>query len=146
MTKGVHMIDKFKQLLHDSGHSVTAVRTEVFMFLRDRGPINTRALTEGLPSIDRASIYRTLNLYRELDVIQDIVTGGRKMIELSDRFNAHHHHLSCTKCRATKIITDQLLEQYLNQLAKKNGYSPVSHQVEISGLCGECVESLEQEV
>lgn len=90
--------------------------------------------------IDRASIYRTVALFRKLGIIQDIVAGGRRMIELTDSFDSHHHHLSCLRCGKSRTVADHALESDLERIASCNGFQPVSHQIEISGICADCQE------
>jgi Fur family ferric uptake transcriptional regulator len=135
----LQMINAFKQHLKQSGQSVTAPRLAVFNWLSEHGPTTTALLTNGLQTeMDRASIYRTLGLFRELGVVQDIVTGGRRMIELTDGFDSHHHHVSCTVCGNIKTIEDPAIEQRLDEIARLNGFEPWSHQIEMSGICAKC--------
>ncbi len=133
------MRDKFKRHLRDSGLKVTAPRTEVFEFL-EKNDLTTISAVIGHCGgrADRASIYRTIGLFRELGIIHDVVAGGKRMIELSDRFASHHHHLSCLRCGKSEAVSDRVLESDLDRIAQKNGFRQVSHQIEISGICARC--------
>jgi Fur family transcriptional regulator, ferric uptake regulator len=132
------MLDKFKQHLKTAGQSVTGPRLAVFEFLQEYDTATVADVIARNAHIDQASVYRTLALFRELGVIQDIVTGGRRMIELTDGFDSHHHHLSCIKCGAIKTIDDPAIEQRLDQIARLHGFEPASHQIEVSGICANC--------
>ena len=139
----LQMLDKLKRHLQISGQNITAPRLAVFKFLQDHDPTTIAAIIEHYAAqIDRASIYRTLTLFKELGIIQDIVAGGKRMIELTDTFDAHHHHLSCLRCGSIKTIEDPAIEQRLDVLARQHGYEPTSHQIEVSGLCSNCAESI----
>lgn len=133
------MLEKLKHHLRDSGYRVTEPRLSVFRYLQEHDPSSMAALIEAhTPQMDRASIYRVVALYRELGVIQDIVAGGRRMIELTDSFGSHHHHLSCLRCGKSKAVSDQELEADVDRISELNGFRPVSHQIEISGICSAC--------
>jgi Fur family transcriptional regulator, ferric uptake regulator len=133
------MTEQLKRRLKDAGQNSTGPRLAVFKYLQSRGPSTISTVIAALtPGIDRASIYRSLALFRELGIVQDIVAGGRRMIELTDQYDTHHHHLSCLHCGAIKTIDDPAIERLLGQLAERNGFVPSGHQIEISGLCHKC--------
>ncbi len=132
------MNEQFKTYLKQKHLSLTQPRRQVFGYLLTHGPLPVDQLIEALPGIDRASVYRTLNTFRDLDIVQDIITGGQKMIELTDRFNPHHHHLVCTNCGKSVDITDAPIERRLDALAEVHGFTASNHQIEVSGLCAAC--------
>lgn len=87
---------------------------------------------------DRASVYRAVELFESLGIIQRIHTGWKYKIELSDHFASHHHHLTCTQCEKTTPIEGSELEAVLDTLSAHYNFLPTSHQIEIQGLCGQC--------
>lgn len=130
---------KLEQSLRNAGQSVTAPRKAVFSAMLGRGPMSVYAVLSACASqADRASIYRTLALFRQLGIIQDLVVGGHKVIELSEEFSGHHHHLYCTACGKSIDITDRLIERRLDGVAEVYGFLARAHQVEVSGLCANC--------
>ncbi|HUC20717.1 MAG TPA: Fur family transcriptional regulator [Candidatus Polarisedimenticolaceae bacterium] len=136
------MISKFKDYLRQSGQSVTGPRLRVFEFMQNHHPTTVAAIIQKLePEFDRASVYRTLNLLRGLDVIHDIVAGGKRMIELSDVFDNHHHHITCLMCGTHETIQDDRVEQALAQIAKTKGYENATHQLQINGICKACASA-----
>jgi Fur family ferric uptake transcriptional regulator len=50
----------------------------------------------------------------------------------------HHHHLVCRQCGATVEVQGARVEAWAAEVARENGYSDVSHTIEIFGLCAEC--------
>jgi Fur family ferric uptake transcriptional regulator len=50
----------------------------------------------------------------------------------------HHHHLICTSCGKTVEFDLPGFEEQIEQIAKKQGFSGVSHDVELHGLCSRC--------
>jgi len=89
--------------------------------------------------VDRASVYRTIQLFEQLGVVQRLQIGWKYKLELSDKFSAHHHHLSCVQCgRTIAIDEDTALEKRMRLLASAYGFLPQGHQLEIRGLCEAC--------
>jgi Fur family transcriptional regulator, ferric uptake regulator len=134
------MVDKFKHYLKAQGHSVTAPRLAVFRYLQANDPAGLSSIIADTQGVDRASIYRTLTLFRGLHIIQDIITGGQKMIELADGFDSHHHHISCMQCGTSVTVEDEAIEQRLQELALAKGIVPQTHQIEVSGICRACAK------
>ncbi|HEY1835578.1 MAG TPA: Fur family transcriptional regulator [Candidatus Saccharimonadales bacterium] len=134
------MFDLFKSLLKAEGYSLTAARKAVFAALQHREPQTMHNIVAACRGqADRASVYRTIQLFESLGVVQRLQIGWKYKLELSDKFSSHHHHLSCTKCgRTIAIDEDPALEKRMRLLAKTNGFLPQDHQLEIRGLCSLC--------
>ncbi len=133
------MLEAFKRHLQEQGYSVTSPRTQLFRYMQANDPASLSAIVADNKGMDRASIYRTLTLFRKLGVIQDVIMGGRKMVELVDTFDSHHHHISCVRCGRSVSVEDPELEERLEALARLHDIEPRSHQIEISGVCRECI-------
>lgn len=133
-------MEQFKALLKESGYSITKARLAVFNALLGCEPLSMAELVRKVPEVDRASVYRAVNLFEQLGVVQRINIGWKYKLELTDRFAAHHHHLSCTNCGRT-IEMNELeleLEQLIRSLATAHNFTPTSHQIELQGLCADC--------
>jgi Fur family ferric uptake transcriptional regulator len=125
--------------LRSSGHSLTHARLCVFMALKDTEPQTMRRLISNLPDIDRASVYRTIDLFIELHIVERLQLGWKYKLELSDEFSFHHHHMMCTNCHALIAIhEDNRLEAFLEHIAQKADFTATGHQIEIRGLCKNC--------
>jgi Fe2+ or Zn2+ uptake regulation protein len=120
--------------------SFTAARQQVFNILADNEPLTMTELAEHcVPTIDRASAYRTIALFEQLGVVQRLQIGWKYKLELSDAFQAHHHHLTCLGCGiVTTLPEDTHIENQLTKLASQYGYSALDHQLEIKGYCPSC--------
>jgi Fur family transcriptional regulator, ferric uptake regulator len=130
--------ERFKHLLKNSGQSVTKARLAVFEALVGQEPMSMHTLVAHVPTIDRASVYRAIELFERLGVVQRLNTGWKYKLELSDIFAEHHHHLTCTNCGTTTAINEDELEQLLTRLAASYNFTPTAHQLEIQGLCSRC--------
>jgi Fur family ferric uptake transcriptional regulator len=56
----------------------------------------------------------------------------------------HHHHLVCRICGRTIEVEGPEMERWAASVAEQNGFSEVSHTVEIHGRCGQCAGTTEQ--
>lgn len=101
-------------------------------------PLSIAELIAACQGIDRASIYRTLELYDSLHIIAIVHVGWKKRYELTDPFKPHHHHLQCTQCHELIELNTPELEQLIDQLAVTYGYQLSSHHIELHGVCLSC--------
>lgn len=128
----------FASILKEQGYSRTTARLAVFEALLGKEPLSMHDLVLAAPAIDRASVYRAVDLFEKLGIVQRLNTGWKYKIELTDAFMAHHHHLTCTHCGRTVPMNEQKLERFIDQLANEHGFKPTGHQIEIQGLCPDC--------
>lgn len=130
--------EEFAEILKNKGYRLTKSRMAVFNSLYGREPLSMRELIGSNKDVNRASIYRTVELFEELDVAQRLYMGWKYKIELTDKFTVHHHHLTCLRCGKTIAIDQYELERYIDKLAAQRGFKPTTHQVEVQGLCSQC--------
>lgn len=130
--------DIFARLLKEHGYSLTKARMAVFLALIGQEPLSMREVVLQARGVDRASVYRAIDLFEKLGIVQRLNTGWKYKIELSDRFAEHHHHLTCKQCGRTVALNEQQLEQFIENLAVEHGFRPTGHQIEIQGICADC--------
>ncbi len=133
------MLTLFLEDLAATGNSRSTGRIAVFEYLLTNGAVSPRQLSEDMSGkLDRASLYRTLDRFRTLGIIDELGYGSHRTIELSDRYAPHHHHLRCTKCGAVTNLDEPKLEAYLASLAQTQGFQLEGHVIELTGLCQKC--------
>jgi Fe2+ or Zn2+ uptake regulation protein len=127
------------KILRNKGFSNTAVRQNIFESLQGKEPLTIQNIISSNPTIDRASVYRTIDLFEKIGVVQRLQIGWKYKIELTDQFHAHHHHVVCIVCgRIDNFSEPDYVESNVMRAASKLGYKPTSHQLEIRGLCPDC--------
>ncbi len=131
-------------LLKKDGASLTKPRKIVFDLLLNQKPQTMQVLAgRAKGRIDRATIYRTMTLFEKLGIVQRLNIGWKYKYELSDVFQAHHHHFHCTNCGTTLgLEPNAMLETMIDTVAAKSGHAPRGHQLEIYGLCADCKQRL----
>ncbi len=134
------MYEKLSETLKNHGYSLTKPRQTVFAALQSGTPRSMRELTLDLSSvIDRASIYRTVALFEELGVVVRVNQGWKYKIELSDIFEPHHHHVTCTNCgKSISFDEPDGLDEILTAIAVDHGFVAENHSLEITGRCASC--------
>ena len=131
--------DIFATMLRDNGYSLTKSRQAVFTVLSEGNPLTMSELVKLCHSIDRASVYRSVELFEKIGVAHRLYTGWKYRIELSESFDHHHHHATCTNCGRNVVLEeDPAFETAIQRLASQYKFSVTSHQVELSGLCEMC--------
>jgi len=134
------MEETLSALLKKEGYSLTKPRKAVFNLLLNQPPQSMRQLNQKAASkVDRATIYRTIELFERLGIARRINTGWKYKIELSDVFTGHHHHFNCTSCGKTyDLPANPLLETMIDTITAKEDFAPRGHQLEVYGLCPNC--------
>lgn len=132
--------DTLKALLKKNGASLTRPRRIVFDLLLNQEPQGMQVLVRRAEGqVDRATVYRVVELFERLGIVHRLNIGWKYKIELSDIFSEHHHHFYCTNCgRTYSLPANSMLETMIGSVASKEGYSPRGHQLEIYGLCQNC--------
>ncbi len=50
----------------------------------------------------------------------------------------HHHHLTCEVCGTSTELQAPATESWVREVARRHGFRPTGHVVEISGVCPRC--------
>ncbi|MFN2526170.1 MAG: Fur family transcriptional regulator [Actinomycetota bacterium] len=83
------------------------------------------------------TVYRTLHELTESGEVDVLNAEGESIFRLCESRD-HHHHLVCRSCgRSVEIASDEL-EAWAKQVARRHGFSQVSHVTELFGLCSKC--------
>jgi len=135
--------DNLKSILRKNDASLTKPRKVVFDLMLNQGPQSMQVLVQRAKGkVDRATVYRTIELFERLGIVRRLNIGWKYKIELSDLFTGHHHHMYCTNCgRMFDLPENPMLETMIDTVAAKSGFSPRGHQLEVFGLCTNCSKS-----
>ena len=130
---------KLSMVLSANGLSKTSQRQAVFDALSTSEPLSMHELVGKLAGrVDRVSAYRTVAIFEKLGILQRLTHGFKYKLELSDDFNRHHHHLTCTNCGKVIDVKAEAIEGFIASVAQENNFRLISHQIEIQGKCADC--------
>jgi Fur family ferric uptake transcriptional regulator len=89
------------------------------------------------------TIYRTLEILAELELVCEVHVGGNCRSYLLRRPREHHHHLVCSQCGTVVDFTDCDLSGLEDRISKDNGFTIEGHILEFIGRCRECSKPVE---
>ncbi len=145
-------MEKLKERIKNKKYKLTTQRQTILQAFLDADENHLCAedvyilVKKVAPEIGLATIYRTLDLFTELDLLKRLDFGdGRNRYELNDEGLAHfHHHLICTRCGAVKEFEDDLLETLETIIEKKLNFKTLDHQLKVYGYCSDCQHEMEE--
>jgi len=136
-------VHHFQELLEKKGLKHTYERKLILdevMHLKehfDADSLYERFKKKGL-RISRDTVYRTLPLLLEGNVIQKSAGAGKR--EFFERIGAkgHHDHMICVRCG--KIIEFQCagIEKLQDKVASEHGFNLTFHDHRLFGTCKDC--------
>lgn len=132
------MEQEIKSLLKEQGFTATKTRMQVLRSILAKQPATMAQLVSSTPGADRATVYRTVQLFVDLGIAKKVYTGFKYRVELGDSFQEHHHHLTCMRCKTVIDVHTPEIEYAIEQTAANNGFRPIRHDLEISGYCAKC--------
>jgi len=101
-------------------------------------PLSPVEITKANPTIDKVSVYRTIEAFEKIGLVASVAHGWRQRYELAAPFRPHHHHLLCNNCGTIEEIQSEKLEKMIHILADEQEFEVTGHTFEISGLCRRC--------
>ncbi|HEX4250615.1 MAG TPA: Fur family transcriptional regulator [Pseudonocardia sp.] len=88
--------------------------------------------------IGLTTVYRTLQNLSESGEVDVLRTDSGEAVYRRCSTH-HHHHLVCRRCGRTVEVEGPAVESWAQRIAEENGFSEVSHTVEVFGVCAKCV-------
>lgn len=92
------------------------------------------------PDIGYTTVYRTMKLLSESGLCGEIDLGDGVLRFEHKYGHQHHDHLICTKCGRFTEVMDSKIEGLQDDLAKKYGFMPLKHKLQIFGMCKKCLK------
>lgn len=141
-----NLMEVLKERLKKKGYKLTPQRrATINVIIDNQGKhLNTEEIynlvKERCPEIGLATVYRTLQLLDDMQVISRInLDDGCSRYE----FNAHeddhqHHHLICQCCGSVTEVEIDLLEHLEEEIEKNHDFLIKDHKVKFFGICSKC--------
>lgn len=138
------LLEQFKKILKESGLKYTRQREIVLKILYHS---NTHYTPEALymevkkrePSLNIgiATVYRTLNLLEESEMVTSLSFGAAgKKFELANK--PHHDHLICKNCGRIVEFENSIIERQQSLIAKEHKFKLTGHLMQLYGVCETC--------
>jgi Fur family ferric uptake transcriptional regulator len=127
--------------LEDAGLRITGQRRQVVAAIERRdGGFSAEDIAGELEGVGRATVYRTLKLLVNSDVICKLALPDGTPMYSPSRLE-HHHHSVCTSCGAVEEFRDTTVERVLRSLTREIEGEIVGHRMEVFIRCQSCLDS-----
>ncbi|MGD8485223.1 MAG: Fur family transcriptional regulator [Chloroflexota bacterium] len=88
--------------------------------------------------VGRATIFRALDLFTELEVLERIDLPSGDHAYVSCLPSHHHHHVICQRCGKVTEVEDLGLGEALVAMEDSSGWRVEKHRLELYGCCPDC--------
>jgi len=126
------------------GHPLTNQRRLLLELLRDvGGHIDAKELYRRASardeSISQATVYRSLNLFKELGLVEEMRLGKiRCYYEIKQ--SPEHQHLVCRGCSKVLEFQNPHFQKLIEAVRQEHGFKVTKAELYLEGYCPECEE------
>lgn len=139
-----HLLRAMLEVLHDSGFRITnqrkiileAVAHQVGWHVHPKDVYSYAK--EKDDSIGLATVYRTLKMLEDMDLLNKVYMMGTQ--DHNQSHHGAHYHLVCLKCGNIKDVKDDTLEEMSKKMQKEHGFTTTHTKLSLYGLCEDCKE------
>jgi len=139
------VLENFKKLLKSNNLKYTTQRELILKIIYDNDGHFTpediyNLIKKSYPEVNLgiATIYRTLTLLEDADIVTSISFGTQgKKYEFG--LTEHHDHLVCLECGNIEEFYDETIELQQEKIAKKFNFKMSDHVMKITGTCSACM-------
>lgn len=140
------IMGNLKDSLKEKGYKLTPQRRATLdTIIENKGEhLSTEEIYDKVkmkcPEIGLATVYRTLQLLDELEIIsKNNFDDGCIRYELNTHSDDHqHHHLICVKCGIVVEVEVDLMETLEEEIESSYDFKIKDHKVKFFGLCSKC--------
>ncbi len=144
----VNEFNRIKDMLRTKGYKLTPQRRATLdVILQNEGKHMSAEevyleVKKLCPDIGLATVYRTMLLLEELNVLQrHNFDDGRNRYELNHpEEDHHHHHLICNRCGKVVEVEEDLLDSLESTIQEKYAFHVEDHRVQFIGYCQKCAD------
>ncbi|WP_302104672.1 ferric iron uptake transcriptional regulator [Polycladomyces zharkentensis] len=143
-------VNRIKQQLSAHNYKLTPQREATVRVLLENEEDHLSAedvyllVKEKAPEIGLATVYRTLELLSELQIIHKLNFGdGVTRYEFrAEGAEHHHHHLICLNCGTVDEIVDDWLGPIEERVEREFDFQIIDHRLTFHGICHRCKDKV----
>lgn len=140
-----YSLENIYTLLQEKEYKLTPQRKIILKALLDNEDEHLSAedvyqkVKLNFPEIGLATVYRTLELLADIDILQKMnFDDGKIRYEFADHDEHHHHHLICLGCAKVIEYNDDLLDTLEDAIFNKTQFKVLDHKLKFYGYCKNC--------
>ena len=124
---------------------LTKPRQQVFDILRNSDvPLTVGDIAKNCKNINRASIYRTLLMFDNLNIIKHHNYWLEELLRIGGTvYTASVTIYIALICQNAEPIQSQELEKLIDLIGKKHNFIVTKHHFELEGICEKCRHIIE---
>ncbi len=131
-----------QEVLKEKGYRITPQRSMIFDVLHRAEKHITpeeihKQVSARYPEVNKSTVYRTLELLKKLDLVDETNLGGNKLC-YHHAEHGHHHHLICQKCGRTLEVDEKVFEPIREALIDEYRFIPDIRHLAVFGHCSSC--------
>lgn len=136
------------ELLRKRGYRLTPQRFMIMTVIQEAHEhLSVEQIAERVqernPYVSLSTVYRTLELLRELGLIRENrMPGEQPRYEIAE--GKAHHHLVCRHCRTVIHLDDQLLGNLHEKLQEDYHFYGLTLDLVASGYCNACWNNMQK--
>lgn len=135
------MDNQITAMLRERGFKVTPQRLAIYETLRQTkshpsAEMIFHELQPQYPTMSLATVYKTIEILKEIGLIQVLNVG-----EDSFRYDAevhNHPHVRCMKCGRVDDVVGIEAEEFIEMIARNTSYKLTGQQFYFYGICPKC--------
>ena len=126
-------------VLEDLGHRSTAPRRKVISAIgKKQNGFGIEEIIAELPGTGRATVYRTIKLLLQANVICQLALPDVTPKYVISRLE-HHHHTICVSCGTVGEFRDVTVERLLKTIGGEISGEILGHRIEFYITCRNCI-------
>ena len=126
-------------VLDELGYRATVPKKAIVELLEQRqDSFTVEALSEDLPSVSRATVYRTVKLFLEAGAVCKLATIDGSQVYRLCRVGRHHHHSACIQCSVVDEFRAAAVERLISAISAEIPGEVIDHRIELYVVCGSC--------
>ncbi len=126
-------------ILAERGFRPTAPRRAVAKLLEQKQKgFTVEGLSQELPSVGKATIYRTIKLFLEVGLICKLPLIDGSPLYCLTHSDHRHHHAICVKCGDVSEFRSNRIETLLKDATDEIPGQIVDHRIELYVNCDSC--------
>jgi Fur family ferric uptake transcriptional regulator len=135
----------FNKYIKDKGIRQSEQRQKILdVFLNVENHVTMADLYDLVRKLDKnigyATVYRAMKVICDSSLGREVNFGDGIMRYEHSYGHDHHDHLICVECGKVIEAMDPDIEKLQEKMAIKHGLKPISHNLQIFGICKECSE------
>ena len=144
-----HYVNSSNEMLRKRGYRLTPQRFMILSVIQEAEEHLTidqiaERVQKRNPYVSLSTIYRTLELLRELGLVRENhLSGEQPHYEAAE--GKDHHHLVCRNCRAIIHLDNTLLGNLNELLQEQYQFHNVTLDLVAAGYCESCWKTLQRE-